>query len=264
MDSKKKSKIRLNREKVKRITDGVISKVVDLALISIYYNFEFALSGYGKGFQAEAKALSQLDKFDYESIKRSLSYLKRRGLINILKSELALPEITSQGRKRIKSIIPRYDSKRVWDKRLYLVTYDIPRKNNYSRNLLRAYLKRIGCGSLQQSVWISPCNPKNIIKEFVENNSLDHDLIIISSLGADGTIGETDLKILIDKVYKLSEVNERYEEFLVHADESGSKEKIVFAFLSILKDDPQLPFELLPDDWLGDEAYQLFLKTTRG
>ncbi|MBU1327173.1 hypothetical protein KKB64_04890 [Patescibacteria group bacterium] len=31
-------------------------------------------------------------------------------------------------------------------------------------------------------------------------------------------------------------------------------------YLSILRDDPQLPFQLLPDNWLGLKAYQLYRK----
>src|SRR3989337_1644773 len=103
----------------------------------------------------------------------------------------AIPEITKEGRKRLRRLIPRYDEKRVWDGRMHLVTYDIPERRYSDRQLLRMYLKKIGCGRLQDSVWITPYNPVDIIRAFVEK----HDLagtVIVSDMGDGGAIGEED------------------------------------------------------------------------
>lgn len=248
-----------NMVKLKEVSKGVVSTMVDMILVSVYFGFEFALAGHGRGYKAEKKAQSMIEEFDYQAIKRSLASLKRRGLIQHIKEGTLLPQITSVGRKKLNSIFPRYDTRRVWDGRLYLVTYDIPRENNKDRDRLRRFLKKIGCGLLQQSVWLTPYNPKKLIEIFVENSGLNQDLIIISSLGKEGTIGDMSLNNLMEKVYGLSSLNERYAEFLVEARESGiSREEAVFGYLTILEGDPQLPFDLLPDDWLGEKAYKIY------
>jgi len=115
---------------------------------------------------------------------------------------------------------------------------------------------------LQESVWLTPYNPTGLLEEFAHDKGLA-DLILVSSLGRDGTVGGMDLPDLLEKVYHVSEINEKYREFLA-SRESAAKEEIVFKFLSILIGDPQLPFKLLPEDWLGEEAYRLFQKAIKG
>ena len=143
------------------------------------------------------------------------------------------------------------------DGRIYLVTYDLPVQKNNLRNELRDFLKTIGCGLLQESVWLTPYNPTKLLEAFTRKNNLAGDLILVSSLGKDGTVGGMDLPDLLEKVYHLSEVNENYRNFL-ESPMLESKDKIVFKYLSILRGDPQLPFKLLPEDWLGEKAYRLF------
>lgn len=61
--------------------------------------------------------------------------------------------------------------------------------------------------------------------------------------------------------YGLAELNRRYEDFLAQeARGSLPLAQATFLYLSILKDDPQLPFELLPDWWAGERANARFAK----
>lgn len=250
--------------RVKKISEGMLSKFVDLTLVSVYFGLEASLGGYTKVGLAGEKAVNDLSNTDYNSIKNSFRYLRRKGLIESVKENIILPDITRDGRKRLKSILPFYDEKRVWDKHIYLVTYDFPRQRNIQRDSFRSYLRKIGCGSLQYSVWLTPYNPKRLIEEFVQKYDLDNDLIIISSLGKDGTIGDADLNGLMEKTYELTNLNSRYMEFIrfIRNKIILTKDQVVYSFLTILRDDPQIPFELLPDDWVGDEAYALFKKLT--
>jgi len=64
----------------------------------------------------------------------------------------------------------------------------------------------------------------------------------------------------MEKVYNLSGLNSRYINFIEDVKNKTivSKEQLLFTFLSILKDDPQIPFDLLSEDWVGDKAYVLF------
>jgi len=258
----------IKRERLKRaiikFSEGLFSKVVDLALISIFYNFEFMTASGGKAWKAVENSQNDLAEVNYQTIKKSLIYLKQKGLIQSAKEAVVLPFVTEQGKKKLASIMPIYDEKRIWDGRIYLVTYDLPVKKNKERNYLRNFLRKIGCGMLQESVWLTPYNPKKLLEEFVEENNLESDLILVSSLGKDGTVGGMDILNLMEQVYHLSEINFRYKDFLSEVEKKKlNKIQLIFRYLSILQDDPQLPFELLPKDWVGDEAYLFFKEISK-
>lgn len=197
-----------------------------------------------------------LDKHNYETIKHAVANARRHGFIKkIGRGRRAIPEITEAGKKRLTTILPAYDEKRVWDQRLHLVTYDIPEKKRHDRELLREYLRRIGCGMLQESVWITPYNPIDTIRTFIEENNLAG-TIIISDLGSDASIGEEDIHTLLERIYKLDKLNDRYEELLKDSrQQKNGGHNLLLSYLAILRDDPQLPFSLLPSWWKGDEAY---------
>lgn len=234
-------------------SESVLSKVLDMSLLTIFFGIGFSGSGVVNQRAKTEKTVDELfSELNYKSIKRSYRYLAKKGLIEFLKEKGTLPKITEEGKRRLASILPKYNKIRTWDERVYLVIYDIPKNENKVRDSLREYLKTIGCGMLQASVWLTPFNPKKLIEEFINKYQLESDAVIVSSIGKDGTIGELDLTDLVVKVYKLENLNARYQDFMVNREP--------MQFLSTLKDDPQLPFDLLPDWWVGDEANKVFEK----
>ena len=265
--TKKPAKRRIKRKKYKRIvrqvSEGVVSTVADLVL----FQFFFLGASIGKSasppdiWRAYNEASRALADIDYKTFYNALYRLKRKGLVETIKDEVYFkPKITKQGRQKLQEIIPQYKKKRPWDKRIYLVTYDVPEEWRRRRDELREFLKRFGCAPLQDSVWLTPYNPKGVLEEFVEENDL-HGAIIVSDTGTDGAVGDRSLKELIRHIYELDELNDRYKSFLYKFSKTkkgASADTIASHYLSILKDDPQLPFELLPTDWRGDEAYELY------
>lgn len=251
-------RLKIKRE-VGKISEKVLSRVVDLVLTGIYFNFEFAKFARHKRFLIESKVGEDLEIINYEVLKRAFVFLKQKGLIETINEEQTLPTITAAGQKRLSSLLPHYDEKRFWDRKIYLITYDLPVKKNKERKYLRNYLKTLGCGLLQESLWITPYNPKKLLEEFIKKNGLEEDLILISTLGKGGTIGNMTFADLIEKVYRLSEINSKYNQFLAEAKSSpADNNRLIFKYLSILENDPQLPFELLPNNWLGVDAYLKF------
>lgn len=241
-----------------KISEGLLATVTDLLL------FQFFMMGstLGKsktskgGYQAAREASESLDEFNYQTIKEGLRNLRRKGLIRALKE----PEITSAGYKRLKSLLPAYQLKRPWDKAVYLIIYDIEEDKHYLRDKLREYLIKLGAGFLQASVWLIPYNPQQILKDFSSKNYFAGE-IIVSCIGKDGYIGEESLEQLINRVYKLDDLNYQYKEFINKFSHLRvDKWQTAVAYLSILQQDPQLPWELLSDDWLGDKAYRLYQK----
>ncbi len=258
------------RDEVFRISERVVATATDLTLLLVFLSIEMATKPPTPrgAWQGQRAAYEDWEQLDYQTIKRALHRLKNKGLIQYTRETITHPQITKQGLKRLKSTIPFYDKKRTWDGKIYLVTYDIPEEQKKDREMLRYYLKKIGCGKLQNSVWVTPYNPRIVLENFVGQNDLKG-AVIISAVGDKENVGEETLAELVARVYDLDELHWQYLQFnkkyyRYKKFEPKMKQQVVFDFLSILKDDPQLPFSLLPSDWAGKEAYQIFKKATNG
>lgn len=251
---------------VKKITSGLFHYTSDLALWLVVYFVELfpPQSSYAAFWRASAKANKVLEELHGGGWNNVLKATRDKGYIKqVGRGKRVPPEITLAGRKRLEKILPIYDEKRVWDKKLYLVTYDIAESRKKDRELLRSMIKQLGMGMLQKSVWVTPYNPQEILRGFLKERYLNGS-VIISDIGKDGAVGESDLKDFIVRVYKLEKLNERYEEFLDKVKSAAkAKPYLYLEYLSILKDDPQLPFELLPPWWKGEEAYWVYKKIAK-
>jgi len=245
-----------NKRRIEELSWGLTFRLTDLTLITLFLGLTLSMpSKHSSKFWA--KTFTKIrENLDEDQIKRAFYGLKKDGLIDYTKRLWQNPQITAAGRKRLAALLPQYDKTRTWDKRLYLITYDIPEKKKWRRDQLRAFLKKIGCGRLQESTWITPYNPKELIENFVTETGLDN-LILVSDLGKDGQVGQESLRSLVDRVYCLTDINERYRQFLEDLKSRKIRQSDAAAyFFSILRDDPQLPFELLPDGWLGEQAWE--------
>jgi len=247
------------KKKLNKVTFGLFDTLIDVGLFIIFLQVE--LIGTYKNrkdiIQAGYEAIKDVKIYHPKNLKRVIYRAANKKYLQRKKDFL---EITKAGRKRLAGILPQYEAKRVWDGVLYLITYDIPEERKKDRDYLRGFLQDLGCGMLQHSVWITPYNPKRIIGDFVIQNRLV-DLVLVSELREGSNIGGRDMLKVLKKVYNLEELNQKYRDFI-----QGMRKKninniqMVTKFLSILKQDPQLPFELLPEDWLGQEAYFLYKK----
>lgn len=248
---------------ISKLVEGFLEKAVDIALVAVYFNLEFPTYARRNRGKISSEVVNDLEEVNYKTLKRAVVYLRKKGLIQILKEIDSLPKITEEGKKRLSLVLPRYDEERAWDGRVYLITYDLPVERNQERDYLRWFLKKIGCGMLQKSVWITPYNPTKVLEKLLVEKKLG-DLILVSSLGKDGAVGEMDLSELMEKVYHLEKINERYKELLENFGQNKlSRSQFIFGYLNILKEDSQLPFELLPEDWKGEEAYKIYKKISQ-
>ncbi|MBI3577431.1 CRISPR-associated endonuclease Cas2 [Candidatus Gottesmanbacteria bacterium] len=243
------------------VTEAVFSRTLDMTLWSVAYLtvLPFTYSMHEPQWKAQVEADSLLSAVNYDRIKRAIVSARHRGLVKKSKRH-AWPQMTEAGKKRLASVVPVYEAKRPWDERLHLVTYDIPETQSDDRRLLRDFLRQIGCGRLQDSVWLTPYNPVDLLRTFVDERNLQSSLIV-SDMGKDGAIGEEKISDLIVRVYELEKINQQYEEWIANVERQGNPDHwLLLSYLSILKDDPQLPFVLLPKWWKGDHAYRLIEK----
>lgn len=239
---------------------GLFSYATDVALWNAIFLAEVALpqSTSGQVWRAQVAADRFLNQWNYESMKEAIANARRRRLLKPgNRGRHAIPEITEAGRKRLATMIPIYDQKRVWDGRIHLITYDVPETKRLDREALRDVLRKIGAGLLQDSVWIAPYNPVDTLRKTIEEHQLAGS-VIVSDLGKDGAIGEENLTSLVVRVWRLDKLNDRYEEWIREYKRSdGLDQWLVTSYLTILHNDPQLPFSLLPKWWSGDRAYAL-------
>lgn len=248
-------------------TAGAFQFLADYLLLQVLAGVEIMSSGLTEGYGSRGvyRAAQRADReflrivegrnFPLVQVKKSLSNLAQKGYIRYPERG-ADPKITAVGIRRLRSQLPVYDSKRRWEGKMYLVTYDVPEERRGERNLLRKALVRIGCGKLQASVWITPHDPRDMLREFVFENQLTG-FLVISEVGSRGMVGGEDFAGLVEKVYRLAELERRYRSFVEKYRRTSLGIKPVLEFWSILRDDPQLPFELLPADWAGRRAYQI-------
>lgn len=246
-----------------KASEGLLSTVTNLTLFTFYLVCESvgtSRSSYGVSLTFDA-AWEDLDKFNYETIKNALVRLKQKNLVTYQKKTLEKTlQITKEGQKRLKEILPSYKTERTWDGKIYLITYDISENNKNDRDMLRNYLVRLGAGQLQQSVYLIPYNPRLVLDNFIKERNLEAG-VIISDLGKDAVIGKETLENLIRRIYQLDLVKKRYQEFIEKYKEGQAKpNEVAFSFLSAVQKDPQLPFELLPKDWPSDRAYKIYKK----
>ena len=261
-------------EKISEFSKNLISSAADLVLFKIYLGADWKLVGDppsarggseadssdGEGeWRGLGEAFPEIPKLDAQKTLRALRFLLKQGYIELASSEAHLaPQITEEGGKRLDSIFPVYQKERPWDQKFYLVNYDIPVGKNSQRDALRLFLKNLGCVMLQSSVWLTPYNPTKELNTFVEKRGLKEAVVV---------------SVLLDEwnpppdVYRLEEINRRYREFVDPAlrgvqgkEGEVDKMELAFEYFAILNADPQLPFELLPQDWAGAQAQEVFEK----
>ena len=247
-----------------RASGGVVSYLADFLLFVVAYGVELSTAGYGSkaAGKAYARATQEFSGVKEKSTLRSLENLKRKGYIKYSRGKSDV-EITTAGKRRLKRVVPIYEKRRKWDGRLYLITYDIPESKKAIRDYFRDHLKALGCGMLQASVWITPYDPREVLRKFIRYNRLEGD-VLVSYVGKGSNIAGIGFKELVHRVYHLNELNKRYIEFLKSPLEKWPRYRVAAVFHSILKDDPQLPFGLLPKDWKGGEAFKHFSALSRG
>jgi phenylacetic acid degradation operon negative regulatory protein len=155
-------------------------------------------------------------------------------------------------------------SERPWDGRWLLLLVSVPEAKRDLRHRLRTRLSWAGFGSPEAGVWISPhvsreSEAMDVVKELGLASSA------MSFTAAFGQIGGQDS--MVGRAWDLTGLEERYEAFLadfgdlepagrpeaLHAQTRLVHEWRRFPFL-----DPQLPRALLPANWSGATAAELF------
>ena len=262
-----KSKITSNI--ISRITGELATTAMDLVVLSAAFAGGLILFGpKGKDLYADKKLNDALrasslmyKKWNKSSFRKAVGRAMGNGLLK--KGEYGFG-LTVEGEKRLKTILPEYKKPSRWEGKLWLIIYDIPERRRRVRNKLRKWLLEIGCRMIQESVWLSIKDPTPWIKGYISGSKKGN--IIISCLGKDGSVSGESLPELLNRIFGLKKLNKEYKKWIESSekdvDEEG-KVGLALRYLFLLRRDPMFPKELLPADWAGEKAMDIFDKDYR-
>lgn len=189
----------------------------------------------------------------YNTNKDLVTTVDKKGRKNLM--------LTSKGHKVFFGDYPLWKLRqKKWDGRWTLVSYDIPASPwwNVVRNKLNRNLKKFGFGQFQQSLLISPLPLEEPVREFIRGEKLEEYVLVMVSRRI---LGLSDREIA-QRAYNLDKLNSLYKELnekygLVKSLPDELKRWRSY-YLSVDYADPQLPEELLPEDWLGNTCARNF------
>ncbi len=209
---------------------------------------------------------------DEPAVRSSISRLKRRGMLHASRrggtagyelSDTALV-ILREGDQRIF----RQDRASLADGWL-LAVFSVPEAERQKRHVLRSQLARLGFGTTAPGVWIAPAHLYDATADLLRRLGLDS----YADLFRAGHLAFGDLSGKVRRWWDLDQMERLYGKFLtdngplLHRWRAGAPHgQEAFAdYVRVLTDwrrlpylDPGLPAELLPDDWIGIRAAELF------
>lgn len=214
-------------------------------------------------YEKMAKIINDIYDNDYHisTLRKEFSNLKREDYLEFkTRYRQPIPVLTPKGKLAIKTHLAfkRYDR---WDQKWRLVIFDLPGKERKSRLVLKEKLKELGFGQLQKSAYISPHRLLNPIERFASHLGIRQYLRLmeIDKIDNEKKIAETG--------WDLELMNQDYRDFMQTFKQTPRDKfwplwakKLEQEFARIYKNDPHLPAELLPKNWLGQIAYQTFKK----
>ncbi|WP_324277834.1 PaaX family transcriptional regulator C-terminal domain-containing protein [Blastococcus brunescens] len=208
------------------------------------------------------------------AVRSSISRLKRRGLLDSRRvdgvagyalTEVA-QEILADGDARIFGR-RRADEADGW----LLVVFSVPESERDRRHQLRSQLTRLGFGTVAPGVWVAPGHLADEAAEVLGRRGLAGYVEFFR--GAHLALGEA--RDTVARWWDLDHLHARYAEFLdrqepvrerLAAGDGAEPEQAFADYVRLLTDwrrlpyaDPGLPLHLLPADWNGARAADLFV-----
>jgi phenylacetic acid degradation operon negative regulatory protein len=156
---------------------------------------------------------------------------------------------------------------RAWDGRWTLVSYSIAQERRAQRALLRTRLRWLGFAPMQDGLWVSPRPPGQLLHDALEDLGVGSCAVFI----ADPVPGRDRLDPL--SAWDLDEARVAYEAFVdeftpvsenlrsgrVSASEALiARTRLTYRWFAFANSQAELPEALLPADWPGAAARQLF------
>lgn len=211
---------------------------------------------------------------DEPAVRSSISRLKRRGILHASRREAAAGyELSAEARAILREgdhRIFRRERARLADGWL-LAVFSVPEAERHKRHVLRSQLARLGFGTAAPGVWVAPAYLREATADMLRRLGLDS----YADLFRADHLAFGDLAGKVREWWDLDQLERLYQQFL---DDHGplldrwrgrrpaGRGREAFAdYVRVLTGwrrlpylDPGLPAELLPADWIGSRAAELF------
>ena len=209
---------------------------------------------------------------DGQAARNSISRLKRRGVLRSERHGRAAGysldgptlEMLAEGDVRIFER-PRAEAGDGW----VVVVFSVPESEREKRHALRTSLTRLGFGTAAPGVWVAPGNLAGETRRTLERSGLTGYVDIFTG----GYLGFGDPRAKVREWWDLTELTDLYADFLRRhrplldrSNGGGTTPLAAFQmYVPMLTEwrrlpyrDPGLPLSLLPADWNGVTAGELF------
>lgn len=193
-------------------------------------------------------------------VQRGLLVRHRRGRRMYFAMTSRCREVLEEGRRRI------WDAGAInedIDADWTILTFSLPESWQRQRHGLRSRLTWAGFGSLHSGVWIAPSTPETV-GELVEELGVDAHAYVFHARPSHFT----DLAKVARETFDLERLAAGYEQFLADwgecPDDRPADDALALTlrlsteWLLLLRDDPRIPIQLLPDDWPAVTAQRRF------
>jgi phenylacetic acid degradation operon negative regulatory protein len=241
-------------------------------IVTVYGAYGRELGGWIS--VANLIALMSACGVDEPAVRSSISRLKRRGILTADRREGAAGyslseagrEILTQGDHRI---FERHTAS--LEEGWVLAVFSVPESERQKRHALRSRLTWLGFGNASSGVWIAPAHLYDEVREAL----IRLDLAGYVNLFRADYLAFTDLKESVASWWDLESLRSMYDEFLAtytpvlarweaqvtpSAEAFGDYVRALTDWRRLPFLDPGLPPELLPADWPGSAAADLFAR----
>jgi len=245
------------------------------AMLTLYGDY-LLNRGVEIGIGSLIKLLNNLG-LSQQAVRSAVSRMCRAGLLKVRRvGRKSYYSLTEEGHslltKGAQRIFQRRNSH--WDGTWNIVTYSIPEQKRQARDRLRLELTWMGYGSLSEATWISPYDLTKEVGDLVDRLQVKGYVQIFQARSQ----GFTDPKEIVSLGWDLSRIHGKYASFIekyqpkledhlrrLRAGEPIEPSECFVERFSLIHEyrklpffDPDLPAELLPEDWLRPKAAALF------
>ena len=243
-----------------------IPTIKEEILVSLYGGLYYLLNPY------EFSLGNQ--QYHTNSFYKAVARLEKHGLLKKRrKDEKIYLMLTEKGKKIVREHRKsRKYSRRSWDKKWRVVIFDVPEKRGRAREYLRNYLKVLGFGKVQRSIWITPYDFGRLIDHFSVKMKITE---CIYHMTVTQFRGWNDVK-LVQTFWPIKTINSEYQNLIkIYSSRLNQLQKkksnpnisgavigkrfidsLLWDYQSIAARDPHLPPQLLPPEWSQNNALE--------
>jgi len=214
-----------------------------------------------------------------QAIRSAVSRMCRSGLLKAKRiNRKSYYSLTGEGHSLLTEGAQRIFRRKKphWSGNWNMVTYSIPETMRQARDRLRLELGWLGYGALGEATWISPYDRTREVKNLLRRLNIEEYVNIFSARHQGGT----DPRKIVSRCWDLDKIHQKYADFLaeyrpkleehlkrLQSGEAIKPSECFVARFNLIHEyrklpffDPDLPLELLPENWLRPKAAALFGK----